>query len=156
MTLPPKHVIRASYLRWEQEEQPHFLYRCYDTDGRLIYIGCTYRVEDRMSNHLCTYDKAASVLLQRFMSYYEADADKHLGRLAGRAAERAAIRDEQPLFNLHHTGLPVWKRNARIAAYVLERTGLALEWRRDEDGYETIPRVDGPYLHQLLNAEAAA
>lgn len=146
----PKHEIRAAYRRWEQERQPHHLYRCYDAAGRLVYIGCTYRVEDRMRNHLCTYNRTASVLLQRFMDHYEADADEHPGRIGGRAAEQAAIRAELPIFNLQHTGMPVWQRNARIADYVLQNTGLSLECGDD------IHRVDGTYLRGLLFGRAAA
>lgn len=90
------------------EVTPHWLYRCYDAEGRLLYIGCTMDVANRMYLHRCGYSNPASAFLNRHMTRYEVEGP-FVGRLSGHKAEREAIGAEAPLLNLHHNkgrGLP--------------------------------------------------
>lgn len=34
-----------------RKDVPHFVYRCYDSTGRLLYVGCTNSVAQRLQTH---------------------------------------------------------------------------------------------------------
>lgn len=85
---------------WDYERE-HFLYRCYDADDQLLYIGCTHDVETRMSVHASSWQNPASAYLNLHMKRYEVEGP-FIGRIAGRKAEREAIEHEAPFLNLHH------------------------------------------------------
>lgn len=70
----------------------HELYRFYGTQGELLYVGITGSVQQRTSKHRVTqpwWDLVATMTVQRF----ETRAESVL-------AERVAIRDEDPIFNI--------------------------------------------------------
>lgn len=87
---------------------PHYLYRCYDADGLLLYIGCTGNPRRRMEHHRAGRRTQASKLLALFMDRCEIDGDPHLDRDAALRAEWSAIHAEQPLFNTQGRGKPMW------------------------------------------------
>ena len=103
------------------DETPHYVYRCYDAEGLLLYIGCTYDVVTRMQVHMCSLDNPASVVLARRMERYEVEEFPTFEE--ARAAERAAIAAEAPLANLHHQRERVTpaERARRLDQYI-ERT----------------------------------
>lgn len=76
----------------------HFVYRCYDAAGRLLYIGCTSNVARRMSDHRSSPNKASRWLRVSMASFTV--EGPFPSRTAGLAAEASAIQAEQPLFNL--------------------------------------------------------
>lgn len=78
----------------------HYVYRCYDAADRLLYIGCTQDVEARIAVHRSSWNNPASAGLSMRMTRY--DATEYPDKETARAAERQAIHDEAPLFNLHH------------------------------------------------------
>jgi predicted GIY-YIG superfamily endonuclease len=82
------------------------LYRVYDNADRLIYVGISERVFDRLGQH--TRDGwtvyAVKVTLQRYTD-----------REAAAAAEGAAIRDEDPVWNLR--GRPFERHMQWMIAY---------------------------------------
>lgn len=106
-------------------DRTHFVYRCYGPDGRLLYIGCTNDVEGRMAVHASAWSNPASAGLNLRMTRYESTV--YPDKPSARAAERQAIHDEAPIFNLHHQreSLSPTARLARIAEYV-ESTRPAL------------------------------
>lgn len=76
---------------------PHELYRFYDANGDLLYVGITGSVQIRMSQHRRTqpwWDLVATMTVQRFDSRRDSEI-----------AERVAIRDEDPMFNGSRPGL---------------------------------------------------
>lgn len=79
---------------------PHFVYRCFDADGQLLYIGCAHDVEERIYKHRTTFSSLTSVTLRLRMDRYEAVEFPDLA--SARRAERDAIEREQPLLNVHH------------------------------------------------------
>lgn len=97
--------------RIRDEETPHYVYRCYDANGLLLYIGCTADVETRMELHRSQHAtwmiyrnpkcNLVSVELISRMARHEVSGPIK-GRLAARAAEKAAIQAEHPLLNIHH------------------------------------------------------
>lgn len=88
----------------------HWLYRVFDAEGQLLYIGRTHNPWQRMSHQLCTawrWSKAADHIDWEPIGRYE-DAC---------AAEVAAITSEAPLHNLQHNKA---NRQMHVAAGTLE------------------------------------
>lgn len=69
----------------------HFVYRCYDRGGRLLYIGCTQYPERRIGEHRKRSRWGGLLATQTFEGPY--------GYYEGFAVERAAIEAEAPMFN---------------------------------------------------------
>lgn len=68
------------------------MYRCYDADDRLLYVGATSSLADRLEDHRNQaewFTAHSRLRVQVFGDYADA-----------LAAERAAIRAEAPLFNV--------------------------------------------------------
>lgn len=95
----------------------HYLYRCYDADGLLLYIGCTTNPARRLVQHKKS-GNITSLRLARFIASYVVDADVYPTRDAGRTAEKAAIRAEQPLLNVQHRGIPGWRLEPDYQRYL--------------------------------------
>ena len=82
-------------------ERPHYVYRIYDADDRLIYIGCARSVTTRLALHTAPSSRSrASWGIRRRMARHT--VEEHPNRAAARAAESAAIRAEQPELNVLH------------------------------------------------------
>jgi hypothetical protein len=80
----------------------HHVYRCYDREGQLLYVGCARDVEDRMYHHMqpCNMGKQPNGTLQRHLARWTSEAFPT--KLAARAAERVAIAEGRPLLNKQH------------------------------------------------------
>ena len=96
---------------------PHYVYRCYDQDGALLYVGVARNVEERMFHHLhpCNMGKQPNGTLRRHMARYEVES--FATKLEARSAERSAIATEAPLLNRQHN--PRRFRKAGTASYAL-------------------------------------
>lgn len=115
----------ASYMR--SSHLPHHVYRCYDADDRLLYVGCTSEIERRMSAHR-RGKKGASLWLSVCMARHEVVAT-YPNRDAALAAEAAMINADQPLFNTQHRAtymFAAWMTLAPIAEYLIEQGHLEL------------------------------
>lgn len=73
----------------------HLVYRCYDQNGRLLYVGKSGNLPARLDNH-----RSASPWLELVARMSIRVYSSHE---AGLAAEREAIATERPLFNLRST-----------------------------------------------------
>jgi hypothetical protein len=71
---------------------PHWLYRLYDQDDRLLYVGITRNLADRITSH--------KRWLGDLLDYYE--TDEYPDRESVLAAEAWAIDTEHPAFNITH------------------------------------------------------
>lgn len=82
--------------------RPHFLYRCFDAEGTLLYVGVTQDVEGRMFHHLhlCNAGKQPNDTLRRHMVRHS--SEPFATKVEARAAERRAILNEGPLLNRQH------------------------------------------------------
>lgn len=98
----------------------HYVYRCYDDSGVLLYIGCTAEVARRMSAHRSNHRQWASRVLQIVMARHEVEGP-FADRAAGEAAEQRAIWQERPLLNKCHTGGGYASRRHPTEQYLLER-----------------------------------
>lgn len=83
----------------------HVVYRCYDADDRLLYIGCTWDINSRLNVHASSWHNPVSYVLNLRMVRHT--VAEYPDKQSARKAEREAIRDEQPLLNLHHQRVPV-------------------------------------------------
>ena len=75
-----------------KEDGPQTLYRMYDAEDRLLYVGMTSRIESRIRQHgkvKSWWPSVATIRLEQYASRAEAAA-----------AEAEAIRSEQPQFNI--------------------------------------------------------
>lgn len=72
----------------------HYVYRCYDDDGRLVYVGCTSNLNLRLRAH--GYDEfswwSGQVVKVKAKVYPDVEA--------GRRAEKQAIWTEHPRWNV--------------------------------------------------------
>lgn len=84
-------------------DKPHYLYRIFGPDDVLLYIGVAEDVESRIYMH-----KAAG-LFEIQQLYVRHTSERYPNKLAVRAAERAAIQSEAPMFNKQHNPKR-WKR----------------------------------------------
>ena len=86
---PDRDVSRDVYRR------ATFLYRCYDRDNVLLYVGVSLHVEARLLEHRRKpapwFGRLARCTVQSQPS-----------RIAAEAAEKRAIKNEKPLFNKAH------------------------------------------------------
>jgi predicted GIY-YIG superfamily endonuclease len=79
-------------LREYHPDRPYWLYRYYDHDGELLYIGITRHPEVRLAQHWLYEDWAKHVARKTVDGPV-------LTRAEVRALERAAIKGEVPMFN---------------------------------------------------------
>jgi predicted GIY-YIG superfamily endonuclease len=98
----------------------HYVYRCFDADGDLLYVGCTQDVARRMSNHRRNRKARASIALQSLMASHTVEGPFPT-REAAEAAEAEAIRTEQPLLNLQFHSSPGWIQDRRLERYLIDR-----------------------------------
>lgn len=75
--------------------KPHTVYRCYDRNGALLYVGCTVDVRVRLGQH--GYDRSPWLPLVVEVTTVECP-----DRAAGLAEEKRVIAAEQPMFNTRH------------------------------------------------------
>lgn len=87
-----------------------WVYRYFDADDVLLYIGITDNLENRLDDH------ARSSSWMDFA--VRSTLDRHERRAEAEEAEIAAIRAERPLFNLAHNDEPGAER--RLVDYLIE------------------------------------
>lgn len=106
----------------------HRIYRWYDLAGVLLYVGITNNLASRSSNHISTS------FWMRYATRMESQPEGYLSREECEAAERLAIREERPIFNVAHQSDGY--RDRQID-YVVEHDGRAedvadyLRWVED-------------------------
>lgn len=87
-----------------------FLYRYYDVDDVLLYIGITDNLADRTSDHAWS---------SSWMNFaVRSTIERHATRGKAERTEVEAIRAERPLFNLAHNDEPGAER--RLVDYLIE------------------------------------
>jgi predicted GIY-YIG superfamily endonuclease len=89
------------------------IYRIFDAEDRLLYIGMTENIDERMYRHLQKSTRsAASLVIQDRWSYWTTEPFPH--RRAMQDAESEAIKEEAPLLNRVHN-IKRFKRNLEMA-----------------------------------------
>lgn len=82
-------------------DRPHYVYRLFDENDQLIYIGCARDVEGRVDQHTSwpRPSRTSDYFWHHTARYTSVEYPNH--RLA-RIAERQAIESEAPLLNRFH------------------------------------------------------
>lgn len=111
------------------EPRPHFVYRIYDADERLIYVGCTANVKKRIGAHRrADGGNRASRWVSACMARYEV-AGPYAGREIALQIEAQSINEEQPLFNTQRRATQYqacWMTRSAVAEYLIEHGHRAL------------------------------
>lgn len=94
----------------------HYVYRCFDAEGLLLYVGCASNVKRRMSHHARGTARASRTLSALMASY--TTEGPYSTRADAEAAEQSAIASEAPLLNIQHSGTPGWLNDRRLARYL--------------------------------------
>lgn len=79
-------------------EKPTELYRHFDTQGGLLYVGIALSTHERLKGHRFAsawFKQVVTITIERFPTRAEAES-----------AERAAIKAEKPLHNIAHAERP--------------------------------------------------
>lgn len=74
----------------------HTLYRFFDEDGKLLYVGRTMDPAKRLAKH--------RLLKPFWLHTARIEMQRYSDAAALAAAETEAIRSEEPLYNVHHNG----------------------------------------------------
>ena len=111
--------------------KPHVVYRMFDKDGTLLYLGCTTFLS-RLGHHQATrpwFHEVQTITLEWTPDW-----------LAGRQLEMAAIQHERPRYNLlQHNPDTVGRSTTEYTATCTPKTRL--------DGF-TCPKCGGPKPHK--------
>ena len=76
------------------EKTTNYLYRHFDGEGRLLYVGISLSAVTRLAQHKLSskwFDDIATVTIEKYEDREQAQT-----------AEREAIRKEKPVYNIHH------------------------------------------------------
>lgn len=100
------------------------LYRHFDKDGRLLYVGISLNAVARLGGH-----RASS---QWFGDIARVDIEVFPDRKSVEEAERNAIRQEKPIWNKAHATKTPAERDAQRRAIAVERGRYATRLGREE------------------------
>ena len=87
---------------WGVRALPHFVYRLFDEQGALLYVGMTRDFDTRLIAHLSTtmpLDSRVSGWRDIHARYHHHSLDAYPNWVEAKAAERATIAAEEPEVN---------------------------------------------------------
>jgi hypothetical protein len=151
----PRMAGKISAAQRDLATRHHALYRFYDRSDVLLYVGITVDLPTRMGNHQTDKPWWADVARMT--------VEHHASRADVLDAERQAIRDEKPLYNVHHNEL-VEVEEDESADHLRVLYTTAFELLEDDDERQAIlhdARFDfegnelGPEAHRLSATEDA-
>lgn len=102
------------------EERPYSVYWLFDEADRLLYVGCTRKVNERLYLHDGYWSNATSLEFKGLVARVE--SVEYPDRDTARAAERAAIQAEAPLFNKAHNERREITREEYVATFGSPKT----------------------------------
>jgi len=114
----------SAAFRAHLDNVPHYVYRAYDDQGVLLYIGCTYQLDVRLKAHQSMSRRWAQHMV-------DVQVETHPNRAEGLSAERLAISTERPLYN--SDGRDFYERRDEVRAYEAaqaEKASRCFPWER--------------------------
>lgn len=128
----------------------HVVYRCFDVDGRLLYVGCTSNLERRLTKH-----RTQPSSRTWYPRLNRVKARIYPTRHAAMWAETVAIRTEQPLFNsVHNPNPPSDRRPGRPKGYAIDAAkvrALLLAQRRTQTDLARAADVSTAQLSNVMH-----
>lgn len=122
-------MSRGNRMGDAEDARPASVYRIFDKDGQLIYVGCAVDVASRIHTHRSFWSPTPGCDLI-YRGYDHHDEAQYPTRVEARAAERLAIREQGPWVNRHHN---------------------PTRWRRGAKGYEPVdPKAYAEYALSIL------
>lgn len=115
------------------------LYRHFDKEGRLLYVGISFRAIVRQAAHSNAspwWNDVATITVDRFPS-----------RRSASAAEKRAVEEEKPLYNKHFGKKPFRYRSKRQHGHTIELPGAAdmaqavVDWYISLTRSQTMPKA---------------
>lgn len=95
---------------------PHVVYRAFDKDGRLLYVGCTVNLDRRMSQHRSQAPWRDYIASVTTVGYPD--------KASARTAETRAIDTEGPFFNASIADMKLTQSNLHAATRLLWDAGI--------------------------------
>lgn len=97
------------------KDRPHFVYRIFDAEDRLLYVGCAENVESRIYLHqqISSQFPVSWEIARRIDRY---TSQKYPNEQLAHEAERRAIESEIPLLNRQHNPRRFKRVNGRYVA----------------------------------------
>lgn len=148
-------------MKRERLQGPHYLYRIFDAEGALIYVGATSALDQRMSQHRATHrwpgGHPVLAVGDRMASWV---AEEYPTRRAAFDAERFVIATERPELNtVHNNGLvpePIKENVVSLEpeynlSEIAEAVRMSTRWVRDriKAGMEG----HGPFIEHQRNGK---
>lgn len=97
------------------KDRPHYVYRLFDENDQLVYIGCARDPESRFNQHMdWNIPSRVSDYFWRHKGRYT--SVEYLNLRLARIAEREAIAEEVPLLNRFHNTRRFKRVNGRYVA----------------------------------------
>lgn len=112
------------------EDGPHYVYRCFDAEDRLIYVGCTRDLNTRRLAHSHNSWWYPQMVSHRVTIYPD--------RETALRVERGAIIFEQPLWNVRHQVFRTWPAEQLSLAH-----GIASEYDAPEPVMRRLNKLGG-------------
>lgn len=148
-------------MKRERLQGPHYLYRIFDAEGALIYVGATSALEQRMTQHRHTHrwpgGHPVLSVGDRMAAWV---AEEYPTRRAAFDAERAVIAAERPELNTANNNgfIPestkenvVTLEPAYNLSEIAEAVRMSTRWVRDQ--IKAGMEGDGPFIEHQRNGK---
>jgi hypothetical protein len=116
------------------EKRDHFVYRAYDSDGLLLYVGCTGRPGQRYKQHMAG-DNCGLGWFDPFVTHWRVTGP--LPKSVARAIEKWETQNHHPIFNGHSRGNCIPRMGS---------AGLILAYHAHHGLRYPIPRSGSPFI----------
>jgi hypothetical protein len=144
---PERRITDGGAVRYFTPDDPTAVYRLFNSDGDLIYVGIAYDPEARSADHgreQPWWDEVA-----RF------DVTWWPNRLTAEVEEKRAIREEVPRYNKARQAIPQKPATSTPPTVGISATGVLFLSRHD--GWLKLPRIKSPigyrnFMGPLLRA----
>lgn len=148
-------------MKSERLQGPHFLYRIFDAEGSLIYVGATSALKQRMAQHRSTHrwlgGHPVLSVGDRMATWF---ATEYPTRAEAFAAERLVIASESPELNTNHNNglIPEATKENEVTlepeynlTEIAEALRMSTRWVRDR--IKAGKEGTGPFIEHQRNGK---
>lgn len=126
----------------------HHIYRLYDCNGKLLYVGCTADIKSRMSMH-----KSSTPWYKEISTGTFELVD---GKAAALDAKHNAIMNESPLYNKNKRTMPISRDLVKYHRYLAMHASIANKMAKLRSDGWTLQKIADRHglsrqrVHQIL------